>query len=307
MSIIISTELRDLVIKSSPISGHVRMMSGEEVIFKLETVNGLIGLSEEIKRKSLFNGDHPKDILLTDQVIPIDEEFCGIFIYYMIFYSRALFYQKLSELSSVATKVYGYNHRSWDKFYADGVDQGSILKLINRLLTSSEGYRPIEIVVVFGEKEYRLILKHKAILSTTLRPGNSPLDFQVNFKNDGAPLVISKRIDKPRIAREIIRSIMPEIQELPRSIYLPRYNSTIPIAGLTIDRHSVSDWDKVFDLIKASQEDFGEYVKVYGLNTGRTVYPGDLSQAVWEVAKTDDLICISSVNPREPDLYLFLT
>ena len=224
----------------------------------------------------------------------------------MIFYSRALFYQKLSELSSVATEVYGYyDYRGWDKFYADGVDQGSILELINRLLTSSEGYRPIEIVVVFGEKEYRLILEHKAILSTTLSPGDLPLDFQVNF-GDGEVVTLSEKVKSGTI-REIVRGVMPKIKGRPESISLPKYNSNVPIYGLSVNRYSIPDWNKVFDLAQAAQEVFKNKVKIHGLKTGSMIVIDDISQAVWEIAKTDDLICISSVNPREPDLYLFLT
>ena len=60
MSIIISTELKDLLIKSSPISGRVRMTECDDIEFELETVDDLDHLSEEVKRKTLFEGDFPR-------------------------------------------------------------------------------------------------------------------------------------------------------------------------------------------------------------------------------------------------------
>lgn len=297
MNPIISSKLYKLLeVEDDPIKVYVYfidLISNKEncLVNRLRSKKDLQVLSQNVKEKMLTEKIVPYQIsvLMYPGISKIDDEFFHGVPHIKVIYSKVFLYQEIMKTGNTARFIFPngqYLVRSGREEILGAVKEANYniaivvgdTVLIPRYPQGDLGF------IDSGEDIHFLV---------TDRSGKKT---EVTVKSDG------------RYIKSLIREYLSTQEILPDSIFTnDDRNLGSKILGVQADRRSVSDLEKVFDLAQAIRDVSSSLAVVTGLDSGTSVLAyTDISQSIWEIAKTDNRISISSVS-LDTDYYIYLT
>lgn len=303
MSAVLSSKLGKLLEEVvSPIEGQVYLIDlGASRIgqyhFRFDSKKDLLELSQFMSREMLNRVLVPYQINVNyyPKIGEINDEFFSGNPRVKVVYGKIRFYQELLKLEG-PTDWYSSPDRK--KFTVRGSDR---VRLFEETLASD-----YNIAVDTGETI--LILKNPAKEEFLNVPYQGPIRLWVTSQGMAFTRLMN---GQGRTIKKLVRDCIYGLPELPESVYTEEKDPQgAEVIGISAKRSSADDLLEVFEQSQIVQDMSGsETVSVVGMKTKRSIWVNreeDISQAIWEMAKTDDKIYLSS-DGLDTDFYIYLT